>query len=125
MNHMRRILKLRRAPEESRKEYMHRSSLRICSACGRSEVHRLHQVLLQRQYKWIWSAMNMSWHQDGMQVWPLRELLMTRLKTVWPFTQPLGLAVDFDNHSGWRHRLSGHRSAWEADIITMMGPEWH
>lgn len=121
-NHkLRRMFKLRRAPDEGWASFLFRTSQRIRSWYERIPCQRAHQCLLSAIHSWAGRVMAFQ-APSGSQ--PLLELLRSRSVQVWQETRDAHAWLDRGNLSGWRHARSGPQSHWEAPLVESYGPAW-
>ena len=121
-NHkLRRMLHLRRRPEENRGGHMLRTGQRINAWFQKLAIQRTHEKLLALHHGW---AAMMVAHTTGRGAKPMYHLLRARCLQHWRETREGNAWIDPSNQSGWRHSKSGPQSHWEQVLAKVHGESW-
>jgi len=118
---LRKVFRLKRAPDEGRQGHMLRTGQRLSTWFQKSLTTRCHERLLLSYHSW---ANKLTVFRLPCGSRPLYDLLRARCLCAWNETKDGNLWLDPSNSSGWRHARPGKQSHWEHALAQVHGENW-
>ena len=111
---LRKVLRLRRRPDETQEKYNRRTANKICTWARGNNFKLMHQRALFAVFKG-------AWREHAIDS-PLRRLRHFRVRDRWEGVkhEPACLRKGFD----WVHSGMGPRTEWEDILVLAYGPGW-